>query len=233
MEKLDLVRTFTATAIAGALGVVAATPASAVVYRSVFDPVSFEGTALFDVSQACLDVGTGFASNGSYDGCTVNWLEAEVTLKDPTLTTLTETFQYQPTHLPSTTAVDSIFVQDGDLAGVSSDIIGPEIVSGSTHAPFNGPWWIQYTFGFSDEIALASLDTQAIGPIGGQFGFGEVLLWGCNAGVTTCESPQRIVDTADVEFFRVVQVVPEPATTTLAFAALWAAWFARRRIKRL
>ena len=232
MQNFDFVRTFTATAIAGALGVVVATPASAVVYRSVFDPVSFEGTALFDVSQACLDVGTGFASNGSYDGCTVNWLEAEVTLKDPTLTTLTETFQYQPAHLPSTSAVDSIFVQDGDLAGVSSDIIGPEIVSGSPHAPFNGPWWIQYTFGFSDAL-VGSLSTQAIGPIGGQFGFGEVLLWGCNVGVTNCESPQRIVDTADVEFFRVVEAVPEPASGALAFAALWAAWFARRRIRRL
>ena len=228
MQKTNLARTFTATAIAGALGVVAASPAGAVVYRSVFDPVSFEGTALFDVSQACLDVGTGFASN-NYDGCTVNWLEAEVTLKDPTLTTLTETFQYHPTHLPSTSAVNSIFVQDGDLAGVSSDIIGPMTVSGSSHAPFDGPWWIQYTFGFSDDIVLASLGPQALGPIGGQFGYGEVLLWSCNVGVTNCVEPERIVDVAQVEFFR---VVPEPATGTLAFAALWAAWFARRRIKR-
>jgi len=231
MQKMNLAKTFTATAIAGALGVVAASPAGAVVYRSVFDPVTFEGTALFDVSQACLDVGTGFVSNNNYDGCTVNWLEAEVTLKDPA-TTLTETFQYHPNHLPDSGVVDEIFVQDGDLAGVSSSIIGPEIVSGSSHAPFNGPWWIQYTFGLPGDILLASLDTQALGPIGGQFGFGQVLLWGCDAGVTNCETPQRVVDTADVEFFRVVQVVPEPASGALAFAALWAAWFARRRIKR-
>jgi hypothetical protein len=227
VQKLDFVKTFTATAIAGALGVVAATPASAVVYRSVFDPVTFEGTALFDVSEACLDIGTGFASNG-YDGCTVDWLEAEVTLKDP-LTTLTETFQYQPAHLPSSSAVNSIYVQDGDLAGVSSDIIGAVTVSGSAWAPFNGPWWIQYTFGLPDVLA-DSVGAQSISPIGGRFGFGEVLLWGCSPPSTTCESPQEVIDTADVEFFR---VVPEPATGALAFAALWAAWFGRRRIKRL
>lgn len=216
--KDGMKKTLTATAIAGALGITAGT-ANAVVYSSRFDPVTFEGVATFDVGQACLDQGPGTVSNGSYD-CVITWLSAEVTLKESPFGPVT--FSYDPEHLPSVSAVDSIFVSDGELAGVQSSIIGPVIVSGNANPNFNGPWWIEYTFFEPDLFLLGALSD---GPLNGAFGFGEVNLYTCQP-VGDCFPSGPPVATADVEFF---QRVAEPGSAALAFAALWAAWFARRR----
>jgi len=218
MDNLDLRKTLTVAAVATALGV-AATPAGAVVYNSVFDPTTFSGVATFDVDEACLSIGTGFISNGSYD-CDVTWLTATVTLDDGSSTT---TFDYHPAFLPSNPAVNNIYVSGSDLAGVNSDTIGPVIVPLSSPG-FAGPWWIEYSF------SLSTSDFAALngGPGNGLFGYGIVNLWTCTPSASTvpCGTPNTLIDTADVLSFT---RVPEPGTVALALAAAWGAWFARRR----
>lgn len=200
-----------ATAIASMLSF-GAGPAQAVVYSSEFDPPDFSGVATFDVAQACLDAGPGFVFNGSVVGCTISWLTAMVTLNETGFAP--RTFTYEPFFLPSVAAVNGVFVQGGNLAGVDSNIIGPRILSGDANPNFNGPFWLEYDF---------SLEGG-----GGQLGLGVVNLYTGSCRVETCfRDPNPSV--ASVLNFRRVTAIPEPATAALALAALGAAWLARRR----
>ena len=79
-------------------------------------------------------------------------------------------------------------------------------------------------------FVLASPDFAALnGGLGnGAFGYGIVNLWTCTPSASTvpCTTPNTLIDTANVlDFTR----VPEPGTVSLALAAAWGAWFARRR----
>jgi hypothetical protein len=226
------VRSLACAAVTLALGLPAG-PAGAVVYSSVFDPVDFEGVATFDVSQGCLDAGPGSVVN---DGstCTVIWLGATITLKDPPATPLT--FSYDPAFLPSPTAVDDIWVESGELVGVNSSIIGPVIIVGDPHPDFNGPWWIEFEFTPASAFSAFSLD----GPIGsGAFGLGTVNLFtgSCDSGgdfyVDSVDGPfctrnDDPTSVADVQSFARV-AIPEPGTLGLLLGALAAGGIARRR----
>jgi hypothetical protein len=172
-------------------------PSQAIIYSSVFDPPDFFGTATFDVSPACLSSGPGLVANAG--PCTVTWLSALVTLIDgPNQFT----FDFAPSLLPSTSVVNSIWVQGGELAGVNSDPLGPYLVLTSPDPDLNGPWWIEFLFG----------------PLGA-FGYGVVNLYtGMCADVPgrPCVRNPDPVSVADVEgFFR----VPEPSTALLLLLA--------------
>jgi hypothetical protein len=173
-----------------------ATPSGAAVYSSVFDPVDFHGVATFDVSDACLAAGPGLVANAG--SCTVTWLSALVTLIDAPNQV---SFDYAPAFLPSASAVSSIFVQAGELAGVNSSVIGPALVFASPDPDLNGPWWIEFLFG----------------PLG-EFAHGIVNLYhgNCVMDVTTpiCTRDPLPTSVADVESFTRLSV-PEPATLLL------------------
>lgn len=197
--------------------------AGAVIYSSAFDPPNFSGTATFDVSQGCLDVGTGFADPNTLAGCDVSWLTATVTFQDaPTLT-----FDYTA-FLPDAGAVSMIWVENGDLAGVISAAIGPVEISGNSNPLFNGPWWIQ--FAFSPPAAATAFDGP---PSSGAFGLGVVYLYTgeCASRDQACTRNANPSERADVEYFQRVTQVPEPGTLVLALGALGGAWLARRRRK--
>lgn len=222
MKNLSLRRFMAGAAVAAALGVPGG-DADAVVYSSAFDPPNFNGTATFDVSQACLSAGNGFQANGGPPaGCTVTWLSATVTFQDtPTLT-----FDYTA-FLPDSDAVSQIWVQDGELAGVISGAIGPVIISDNSNPLFNGPWWIQYAFAPPDDL-IAALDGP---PSGGQFGLGVVYLYTGTCDGRVCEQNPEPAETAQVENFTRVAQVPEPGTLGLVLGAVGGAWLARRRRK--
>lgn len=218
MDYSNLRRSLAGAAFAAALALPAA-DAGAVVYSSTFDPPNFNGTATFDVSQACLDIGTGFATPG-VGGCTVTWLSATVTFQDaPGLT-----FDYTG-FLPDSTAVNSIWVDDGELGGVISDAIGAVVISGNPNPAFNGPWWIQYAFSPPD-ADLRALDGP---PLSGAFGLGVVYLYTGTCDGPACFRNPDPVETANVESFTRVTQVPEPGTLILFLGAVGGAWLARRR----
>ena len=210
-------------ALAGALALCGSV-AQAVVYNSVFDPPDFRGTATFDVSQGCLDVGTGYAFPGG--SCTVEWLTAEVTFTSgPTFT-----FDYADL-LPDSGIVNFIRVEEGDLAGVNSNELGPHSVSGAPDSSYDGLWWTQYSFPPPDIISV--LDGP---PSTGTFGLGVVYLY---SGACTpsdlpdvppiCTPAIQPSEVAQVEFFRAT-TVPEPGTVLLvALAGLLGAGLSRRR----
>lgn len=217
-------RSLASVALAASLLMVSGA-ASAVVYSSVFDPPNFNGTATFDVSQACLDAGPGFFAPSSVSGCSVSWLSALVNFTDPTGTTTLYSFSYALSQLAAT-MINMIFIDSaGDLAGVSSDAVGPHIIGDSPGGIFDGPWWIQFAF------SPPSNDFTALdGPqVPGSFGFGVVYLYTGTCDGRSCDRNDQPSEVAQVEgFTRVTQVV-EPGTAALALAAAWAAWFARRR----
>lgn len=222
----NLRRSLACAAVAAALGLPAGT-ADAVVYSSSFDPVTFEGTATFDVNQACLDAGPGWVDNG-YDGCVVDWLSANVTLKDDPYTAAL-------IYDPPTNAVNRIWVNfaDGELGGVDSNVIGPE-TTGHTHPAFNGNWWIQYTFipsPPSDFVALAAPASLEFGEGNGLYGFGIVNLFTGPSCPSAASTECTFVDSADVRGFVRVTQIPEPGTLGLILGALGGAWFARWRKK--
>jgi PEP-CTERM motif len=223
MDFSNLRRSLACAAVAVGLGLSWGN-AGAVVYSSVFDPPNFSGTATFDVSQACLDIGTGFATPG-IGGCTVTWLTATVAFTDaPGLT-----FDYTAL-LPDSGVVSSIWIDDGDLAGVISGALGPVVISGSSNALFNGPWWIQYSFSPPDDL-ITALDGP---PSSGQFGLGVVYLYTGTCTPTDLNGPlcvrnQTPSETANVESFTRVAQVPEPGTLVLILGAAAGLWFARRR----
>lgn len=210
-------RRFLACAALAAASAVPGGNADAVVYSSAFDPPNFMGTATFDVSQACLSAGNGFQTNGGPPaGCSVTWLNATVTFQDaPTLT-----FDYTA-FLPDGGAVNTIWVQNGELAGVNSDAIGPVLISGNSNPLFNGPWWIQFSF-----TPIINTDRA----LDGEFGLGVVHLFTGSCRGDLCTMNDVPVETADVLNFTRVQV-PEPATLALVLGAVGGAWIARRRGK--
>lgn len=213
----------------------AARPANALSYASFFDPPDFEGTAIFDVSAGCLAADGYRYNNDPNTGCIVTWSAASVTLKDNAPVSNT-TFSYDPFFLPSTTAVNFIFVQKGDLAGVNSNMIGPRIIS-HPNPDFTGPWWIQYDFPDPPVTILTHQPSiQNHQADHGALGLGIVNLFGgaCfNLGSgQVCQADTANPSTANVEFFRRISQVPEPATLGLMLGALGGAWLARRRRKK-
>jgi PEP-CTERM motif len=222
MDFSKLRRSLGCAAVVAGLGLCG--NAAAVVYSSTFDPPNFNGTATFDVSQGCLDVGNGFAINHS-GTCTVTWLSAVVNFTDaPGLT-----FSYASL-LPDSDIVFSVWIDDGELGGVRSGALGPVIISGSSNSSFNGPWWIQFEFEpFSD--LFSALDGP---PSSGLFGFGVVYLYTgtctpTDIGAPICTRNQDPIETAHVENFTRVTQVPEPGTLVLILGAVAGAWLARRR----
>ena len=107
--------------------------ADAVVYSSRLRSAEFLRNGDLRRLPGCLDIGTGFATNG-VGGCTVTWLTANVTLVGSPNANL----DYGPL-LPDPGIISSIFVEDGELAGIISGALGSAIVSGHPDPTLNGP----------------------------------------------------------------------------------------------
>ena len=215
MGNRNLFRTLTGAALALVLGSISV-PGTAAVYVSGFDPPDFFGTATFNVADSCLTTG-GFHSNDGVS-CTVIWLSANVTFREAPPGTRTTSFNYSDL-LPDSFAVSNIFVAGGELSGVNSAAIGPEIISGDPVASFNGPWWIQFNFSLSPTFAADG---------SGAFGLGTVSLFTGTCGDAGCIRDSTPSETADVTFFRRA-TVPEPGTFALLLAALGCGWIGKRR----
>jgi hypothetical protein len=210
-RRFPLAHTLACVAFA-ALGAFRAAPADAVVFNSSFDPVDFSGTATFDVSPGCLAFSGTVANDG--DACSVTWLSATATLTDDDSNA--GTLQFQPGILPSATAVQSIFVVGGELAGVDSLAIGPAFVLDSADPDFAGPWWIQYVFTTDSELGL---------------GIVHLFHGGCRFldDLIICDRDDEPTATAQVLSFTRVTAVPEPATLALLLGTLAAFAAARRK----
>ena len=128
--------------VAIATGVaVAATSAHAAIYHSEFDPLHFFGTSGFDVSSGCLS-SDGLKLNDGIT-CSVTWLDATVTLTDVP-GPATRNFDYSA-FLPSTSAVISVDILFGNLAGVVSSPIGPVMLVGDPDPLFNGSFALEFS----------------------------------------------------------------------------------------
>ena len=215
MGNRNLLRTLTGAALALVLGSISV-PATAAVYDVGYDPPDFFGTARFDVADSCLTTG-GFHSNDGVS-CTVIWLSANVTFREAFPGTRTTSFNYGDL-LPDPFVVSNVFVAGGELRGVNSGVIGPEIVSGDPVAIFNGPWWIQFTF---------SLPSTFAADASGAFGLGTVSLFTGTCRGGECSRNPTPSETADVTFIR-RSTVPEPGTLSLLLAALGCGWIGKRR----
>ncbi len=188
-----LFRTLVAAAFA-ALG----TTAQAGWVSGNFDPPApdLSGTFTFELNgSSCFDEDGSKSVNSDSNNCEVS------------LTHLTVLYQFPltpaPGVIPDSADITGIYVLDGQLAGVDSNLIGPLTGPAGDYA---GPWWIQFA----------------------SFGIDPVYLYDCSAEPESC-----LVATANnVTFFTSDangNPIPEPGSLLLIGAALGAGWLARRR----
>jgi hypothetical protein len=173
-----------------------ATTAQAVFVSGDFDPPDLSGTHTFD-----LEGSSCFATNGQI---TVN--NGDVNNCRVTLTRLTVLLDHSfPLNFSSFipfSGITSILVENGQLAGVDSNLIGAAMVS---EGIYTGSWWIQYAF-FSDPVYLYKTCTD----------FPRCVV---DTAFTVTFFP------SDANGNR----IPEPGSLALIVAALGAGWLARRR----
>jgi len=180
--------------------------ANAAFYSSNFDPpgpLSFAGTALFQIDDACLGPGNdGFHTAAS---CNLALLSATLSMTDiPTGDTAN--LNFAPV-LPNTADLNDLLISGGELAGVNSDLIGWVFATPPCTGSLCGlPWWIQW-------------ETTPTDPV--------------NLYTGTCDGPcfpnEIASGVAENVTFTRVNLVPEPGTMGLLLAALGVGWLIRRR----
>jgi hypothetical protein len=177
--------------------------ANAAFYSSSFDPpgpVSFSGTGLFQLDDACL------AADGFYTAaaCNLTLLSATVDVTD-TSTSDTGHLNFASL-LPNIVSMVDLIISGGNLVGVNTDLIGSVFASPCTGTICGEPWWIEWgTTSDSD----------------------PVFLFTGNCDGDSCFPAQTPIGTAfNVTFTR----VPEPGTLALLFVAGGLGWLVRRRL---
>ena len=127
--------------------------ANAAFYSSNFDPpgpLSFAGTALFQIDDGCLGVANdGFHTAAS---CNLALLSATLSMTDiPTGDTGTLNFA---SVLPNTAGLIDLLISGGELAGINSDLIGFVFAAPCTGTLCGIPWWIQWQTTPTDPVFL-------------------------------------------------------------------------------
>lgn len=187
-------------ATAAAAVAIFAAPASAVIYSSGFDPLSFSGTGFFQFDDHCL---TDNGGNGNYTQaeCNASLLSASVDMV-ATAPDGTGHLDFGPS-----TNIFNIVISGGELVGVDSGLFGPAFTGASCSGSLcdGAPWWIQWLSDVDDPVFLFTGN--------------------CIEGCFPNQSPSATA--FDVTFTRLE--VPEPGTLGLILGGAGAAWWARRR----
>jgi hypothetical protein len=200
-------RTFLRSVVATAFALLATT-AQPAFYSGPFDPPDLSGFHTFELVGDCVHGGTYELTVNNGGAC------------DATLTSLTvlldHSFALDFSDFIPFSDINSILVENGQLVGVDTDLIGAANVSEGTYA---GDWWIRYYYFFGDGFASDPVD---------------LLHDPCSLpGITG----RCVEDTAyTVTFFlsdangNPINQTPEPGSLVLIAAALGAGWLARRRV---
>ena len=125
--------------------------ANAAFYSSSFDPpgpLSFTGTGLFQLDDACL-LTDGFYSAAA---CNLTLLSATIDMTD-TVSLDTGHLDFASV-LPNTADMLDLFISGGELVGIDTGLIGWEFPSPCTGTLCGDPWWIQWGSGFTDPVYL-------------------------------------------------------------------------------
>jgi hypothetical protein len=193
-------RTFLRSVVATAFALLATT-AQPAFYSGPFDPPDLSGFHTFQLDGDCVHSGT-------YELFVNNDGPCNVTLTSLTVL-LDHSFPLDFSAFIPFFDINSILVENGQLVGVDTGLIGAATVSGE--GPYAGSWWIQYYY-FVDSILLSD----------------PVDLF------HNCTAQECVVDTAfDVRFFLSDangNPIPEPGSLVLIAAALGAGWLGRRRV---
>jgi len=199
-------------AVASAAVAIFAVPASAVVYSSGFDPLSFSGTGFFQFDNHCETDNGGFG-NYTQAECNVIFLSASVQMVDTD--SLDNIIGTGDLNFGSSILIDAIVISGGLLVGVDSGLFGPAFISsGSGSLSSNtDPWWIQWQTELNDPVFLFTGSCNVDGEFEFCFPNGEPSATAFNVTFT------RLTD----------GVAPEPGTLGLILGGVGAAWWARRR----
>jgi hypothetical protein len=214
-----------ALTVAGLAGALAGGTVQAALYNSHFDPidvVSFEGNGRFYVDDGCLledGVYTGLACNARLE-----FADLDLTVEDSP----PEAGETGHVHFGLSTDIDTIIIQDGELAGVNSGQIGPSFALPCTGAVCDTPWWVQWVapLPVGTFAALASIPGDKVNLFAGSCSTDFVL----KATFEPCSPDEGPVGVAfDVDFTR----IPEPGSLALLGAGLIVAFgIGRRRAQR-
>lgn len=200
--------------VAALLG--AAESARAAIYRGSWDPkygepfpdLGWKGTATFYVPDACL-LGSGWVSNDdtcSNDGMKV--LSASVSLYDWHTSTVAEILNFNPS-----VPVFQMYIDAGQLAGVSTDFLGPKRATSSIAGSGANYFDLQFLESTTNNVQL--FHTPGSKNPGcayvGSPNYSAACGYSANAPTMT------------------LTLVPEPATFALVLAGLGAIGFTTRR----
>jgi hypothetical protein len=228
------------------VGVAATTTVHAAIYTGTFDPndgtYEWSGTHVFDVSDACLS-GTGWmAANDGYSGCTVTLTGGSLTLARVAESSPAGPFALNFLDFPSALGnpydIWGVYVQDGELKGVDSWLIGGFNFTPAQQAAlgFAGrDFYLRWESGkaAADDPNVLALAGPGYG-ITYNFSSDPVYLYQtssvCGPGECTPAEVTPGVSATDVVFTRLA--VPEPASFGLAGIALLGAICAGRRRRR-
>lgn len=203
-------KTFAAFTLGLAAALMPMRQADAAMFVGTFDPafgpafprLGFNGTATFEISEACL------AQPGTF--CTtapIDMLSATVTLYDLLNPSNTEFVNF------GFTSLLNVYTQSGRPFGVNSEIIGP--VPGALGDNNDG-------FIYSGSVFLQfQLDFGEAG-----VGIPSAFIFACPASSPQCSSGEAIQSNRAVLSF-----VPEPGSAALVLVALAAAARVRRRLR--
>lgn len=217
------------------------TTADAKFYGGGFDPLDFNGYAVFSLNSACETDGIHFQGVG---GCLFNLAALYVTL-DNGATSSDLVVQSNPpaglgtpnSKLPDYFDMWSLYYQGGNLAWVDTGFIGG--FSAADTADFPGKWWVQFVAAPSGGTSTVNLDTNVFlynNPTSRSTNCTQALTipyvhtyWDCDGDPAT-PAPAGVDGFREVATLdRPVAAVPEPGTLALLLGGAGAGWVARRR----
>jgi hypothetical protein len=235
--------------------------AGGVFYQSDFDPVGFKGTALWNVDQSCLHAGTYYIGVNSFGSCNVALVSLTVDLWNSATpgTVVTLNFDSDDGQVTPPHYVAGISVKLGELAGVDTFLIGPEL--GDPFGTGATQYGLQFTSGHQPLPGFLSnysfLPSALLGGVPaalGNLSTAGVYLWEpgnystLNAmglcprapwALFLCEKESEVINAGGYAdfitdghpaFYRAsLDTIPEPGSLALLGGALVAGWLTRRR----